>query len=62
MELSPKWTTYLNTKQISKDKKWNNTISYLTTTKIYLDITNNRKFTNTWKLDNSLLHEKWVKA
>lgn len=29
--------------------------------KIKLDINDNKKFTNSWKLNNSLLNEKWIK-
>lgn len=63
MEHSSKLTMHLDTEQVSKDtrKLMQNQVSYETTTDLKLDINNNRKnkkFTNSWQLNNSLLNEK----
>lgn len=70
MELSPKVTTHLDTKQISSNIK-NVKITpcilsdyHESMVDIKLDMNNriSRKLTNLWKLNNSLLNENWVKT
>ena len=51
IELSPKWTTYLDTKGVSKDIETQN--NPLRAALIRVDSNNNRKLKNSWEQNES---------
>ena len=67
MELSPKLTTYLNTKEDTKGTRQFNIALYILSDQHRLQLAinnkrNNKKFSSSWKLKNSLVNEKCVKT
>ena len=64
---TPKLTTYSDTNQVSRDikKKIEITLRILSDHhrfKMDINNRNNRKLKMSWKLNNSLLNEKWVET